>query len=123
MPMVGAGIGEGRLGIRDLEIAGKVPSPDRAAPSLVKEVLSSPGMDLNPATRSVMEPRFGRDFSKVRIHADGQGAESAKAVRANAYTVGNQVAFASGKYAPASTEGRQLLAHKLAHTVQQSRAV
>jgi Domain of unknown function (DUF4157) len=101
-------------------IARKAGSPARAAPSLAKEVLRSPGMELDPAVRSFMEPRFGRDFSKVRIHADGRGAESAKALMAQAYTVGNHMAFGSGKYAPHSNEGKKLLAHELAHTVQQS---
>lgn len=106
----------------EFEIARKADSPARAAPSLVTEVLRSPGMELDPAVRSHMEPSFGRDFSKVRIHADGRGAESAKALMAQAYTVGNHVAFGSGKYAPHSIEGKQLLAHELAHTVQQSPA-
>lgn len=104
------------------KIAGKSGSPAPAALSLVKEVLRSPGMELDPAVRSLMEPRFGRDFSKVRIHADGRGADSAQALMAQAYTVGNHVAFGSGKYAPHSLEGKRLLAHELAHTVQQSRA-
>jgi outer membrane protein OmpA-like peptidoglycan-associated protein len=66
-----------------------------------------------------MEPRFGHDFSNVRIHTGSQAAESARAVNALAYTVGHNVIFGSGQYAPATQAGRQLLAHELAHTVQQ----
>ena len=66
-----------------------------------------------------MEPRFGRDFSGVRIHNDSQAAESARAVDAHAYTVGQHIVFDHGKYEPHSGSGRDLLAHELAHTVQQ----
>jgi hypothetical protein len=66
-----------------------------------------------------MEPRFGRDFSGVRIHSDSQAGESARAVDAHAYTVGQHIVFDHGKYEPHSNSGRDLLAHELAHTVQQ----
>jgi hypothetical protein len=66
-----------------------------------------------------MESRFGRDFSRVRLHTDAAAAESAAAVGALAYTVGQDVVFGDGRYAPATAGGRRLLAHELAHTVQQ----
>lgn len=88
-------------------------------PPLVHEVLRSPGEPLDAATRSFMEPRFGRDFSQVRVHADPKAADSARAVNASAYTVGVHIAFASRRYAPASATGRRLIAHELAHTIQQ----
>jgi hypothetical protein len=66
-----------------------------------------------------MEPSFGHDFSRVRVHADGRAAESAKAVEALAYTVGNHIVFGQDGYAPHTGPGRRLLAHELAHTVQQ----
>jgi hypothetical protein len=66
-----------------------------------------------------MEPRFGCDFSDVRIHTDSQAVNSARAVNALAYTVGRDVVFGSGKYAPNTRNGRRLLAHELTHTVQQ----
>jgi hypothetical protein len=66
-----------------------------------------------------MEPRFGQDFSGVRVHTDAQAAASAGAVRARAYTVGSHIAFASGAYSPATSGGLRLLAHELTHTVQQ----
>jgi outer membrane protein OmpA-like peptidoglycan-associated protein len=94
--------------------------PSRTAPPLVHEVLGSPGRPLDPATRAFMEPRFGHDFSQVRVHTDGRAAESARAVAARAYTVGSAIVFAAGQYAPASGSGRRLLAHELAHTIQQS---
>jgi hypothetical protein len=66
-----------------------------------------------------MEPRFGQDFSQVRVHTDARAAESARAVNALAYTVGNRIVFGAGRYASSTNTGRQLLAHELAHTVQQ----
>jgi len=68
------------------------------------------------------ESRLGHDFAKVRIHADGRAAASARAVGALAFTVGHDVVFADGQYAPRSTAGQKLLAHELAHVVQQSGA-
>jgi hypothetical protein len=67
-----------------------------------------------------MEPRFGHDFSDVRVHTDVRAAESAQAVNALAYTVGRQVVFGAGQYAPGKGWGRELLAHELAHVVQQA---
>ncbi len=89
-------------------------------PSVVQEVLHSPGQPLESATRAFMEPRFGHDFSRVRVHADARAAQSAAAVNAHAYTLGNHVAFAAGEYSLATHRGCQLLAHELAHVVQQS---
>ncbi len=67
-----------------------------------------------------MESRFGHDFSRVRIHTDDRAAASARAVSANAYTVGDQIAFAAGRYSPESPSGRRLIAHELAHVRQQA---
>jgi hypothetical protein len=89
-------------------------------PPVVGQVLSSPGEPLDAATRAFMEPRFGADFSKVRIHADSAAATSAQAINAHAYTVGEQIAFSRGRYAPRTEEGRRLLAHELAHVMQQN---
>ncbi len=90
-----------------------------AQPSPIRAVMSSSGEPLDASTRAFMEPRFGRDFGAVRIHRDSGAAESAKAVNARAYTVGNHVAFASGQFSPGTQEGRRLLAHELTHTIQQ----
>jgi hypothetical protein len=91
-----------------------------SVPSIVHHVLRSPGQPLNPATRAFMEPRFGHDFGQVRVHVGGKAAESARAVNALAYTVGNNVVFGIGKYNPQSEHGNRLLAHELAHVVQQN---
>ncbi|HEY7126521.1 MAG TPA: DUF4157 domain-containing protein [Ktedonobacterales bacterium] len=93
------------------------------APSLVHEVLRSPGQPLDKGTRAVMEPRFGHDFSQVRVHTDAQAAESAQAVNALAYTVGRDVVFGRGQYAPHTNTGRRLMAHELTHVVQQNAAI
>jgi hypothetical protein len=88
-------------------------------PPIVHQVLSSPGQPLDASTRSFMEPRFGHDFSQVRVHADAAAGESARAIQARAYTAGNQVVFDSGAYRPETHEGKELLAHELTHTLQQ----
>jgi hypothetical protein len=88
-------------------------------PRIVQEVLRSPGKPLDANSREFMEPRFGHDFSGVRIHTDSRAAESAQAVNALAYTVGNDLVFGSEQYRPATTEGRRLLAHELTHFIQQ----
>jgi len=79
------------------------------------------GQPLAESERTYFEPRFGADFSQVRVHTDTQAAESARAVNARAFTVGNDVVFASGQYAPGASEGRRLLAHELTHVVQQGK--
>lgn len=89
-------------------------------PSIVHEVLSSSGQPLDAQTRTFMEPRFSHDFSQVRIHTDERAVQSAQAVDALAYTVGQDVVFGAGQYAPASTIGKRLLAHELTHVVQQA---
>ncbi len=90
-------------------------------PLIVHEVLRSPGQPLDAETREFMEPRFEHDFSKVRVHTDEKAAESSSAVNAMAYTVGRDVVFGSGQYAPETGEGRKLMAHELTHVVQQAR--
>lgn len=89
------------------------------APPIVHQVLRSPGQPLDAATRGFFEPRFAHDFSKVRIHADAQAAESAQSVNALAYAVGNNLVFNTGRFSPSTDAGRRLMAHELAHVVQQ----
>jgi len=91
-----------------------------AAPPIVHQVLRSPGRALDSTTRASMERRFGHDFGQVRIHADERAAESARAVNAKAYAVGNDIVFNSGEYQPRSAAGLGSLAHELAHVVQQT---
>jgi hypothetical protein len=90
------------------------------APPVVHEALRGPGRPLDAGVRSFFEPRFGRDFSGVRVHTDDAAARSADAVSARAYAVGRDVVFAKGQYDPHSAEGRHLLAHELSHTIQQA---
>ena len=91
-----------------------------AIPVAVRDVISSTGQPLDSGTRDFMESRFRHDFSQVRVHTDATAAESARAINARAYTVGSDVAFAANEFAPGTQEGRELLAHELAHTVQQA---
>lgn len=93
-----------------------------AAMPLVHEVIASPGQPLDAGTRRFMESRFRHDFSQVRIHDDGKAAESARLLNALAFTVGSEVVFGAGQHRPHTTAGRGLLAHELAHTLQQSNA-
>jgi peptidoglycan hydrolase-like protein with peptidoglycan-binding domain len=78
------------------------------------------GQPLPESVRSFFEPRFGHDFSPVRVHTDRQAAQAAQAVQARAYTLGKDIVFGAGQYAPATIEGKRLLAHELTHTVQQA---
>ncbi len=93
--------------------AGPVPAAVPYAPG------TSAGKPLGAHTTSFMEPRFGYDFSQVRIHDDERAAASAAAINAYAYTVGNNIVFNKGLYAPETERGKKLLAHELAHVVQQ----
>jgi hypothetical protein len=90
------------------------------APPSVRHALNSGGDPLSPDTRAFFEPRFGRDFSDVRVHTGGAAEQSAREVRAHAYTVGCNIVFGSGRFAPETHAGRRLIAHELTHVVQQS---
>ena len=90
-----------------------------AAPPIVHEVLASPGQPLDASTRAFMEPRFGHDFSHVRVHSGQAAEESARQMNARAYTLGQNIVFGADQYAPTTAPGRRLLAHELAHSVQQ----
>lgn len=96
-----------------------MPVSGERVPPIVQDTLGSQGQSLDAATRAFMEPRFGHDFSHVRIHTDARAAESAQAVNALAYTVGRNIAFGKGQYLPSTIHGQKLLAHELAHVVQQ----
>jgi hypothetical protein len=90
------------------------------APPIVHDVLRSSGRPLESPVRAEMEARFGHDFARVRVHTDARAAESARAVDALAYAVGPHVVFDQGRYGPDAREGRELLAHELTHTLQQT---
>ena len=93
-----------------------------SAPPVVRGALDSSGQPLDAETRAFFEPRFGRDFSGVRVHTDTAAASSAKAVNALAYTFGRDIVFDEGAYSPGSPTGKSLLAHELAHVMQQDHA-
>jgi Domain of unknown function (DUF4157) len=102
---------EGKGGARGAEIEGHAAAGIRA--------IRGQGAPLPHAERSFFEPQFGHDFSRVRIHADNRAAGLARALQARAFTVGQDIVFGEGEYAPGSLGGRQVLAHELTHTVQQ----
>jgi hypothetical protein len=89
------------------------------APPIVNEVLRSSGQPLDGDSRAFFESRFNHDFSQIRVHADPRAANSAWAVSALAYTVGNHIVFGTDQYAPQTDAGQHLLAHELTHTLQQ----
>jgi hypothetical protein len=91
-------------------------------PASVHETLRASGQPLDKHIRDRLEPRFGYDFAAVRLHTGASAAASAKEVGAQAYTVGSHVVLASGAYAPPSRKGLRLLAHELAHVIQQRNA-
>ncbi len=97
-----------------------VPPTVRHVPAAVEDVVSSPGKPLEPTLRATMESRFRHDFSRVRMHDDSPAHASAAALGARAYTLGPHIAFARGALDPASDAGARLVAHELAHVVQQS---
>lgn len=80
------------------------------------------GRPLSASTRSLFEPRFGYDFSGVRIHTDSRASETASALKARAFTIGSDIMFGSGEYAPDTDTGQRLMSHELTHVVQQSMA-
>lgn len=82
--------------------------------------LNGGGSSLPATTRAFFEPRFGADFSQVRVHTDSRAAATASSIQAKAFTVGSNIAFGPGQYAPESHQGRQLLAHELTHVIQQN---
>ncbi|MDQ6764155.1 MAG: DUF4157 domain-containing protein, partial [Bacteroidota bacterium] len=98
------------------EISNSVPQVSAA----LHQTLQSSGQALEKATQSFMEWRFGFDFGKVKIHDDSTANQSSKDINAHAYTHGNHIAFAAGKYQPNTDSGRRLLAHELTHVVQQT---
>lgn len=113
--------GEGEKILQGQGLSGRV---SEATPDLESH-LGSPGaggQPLSQSLRAFFEPRFGCDFGQVRVHTDTQAAESARALKARAFTVGHDLVFGPGQYAPGSGKGKRLLAHELAHTIQQTHA-
>ena len=94
----------------------------RRADAAAERVLGRGGRPLDPGARRFMEAGFGRNFGDVRVHTDGAAGHSAAALDAHAYTSGRELVFAHGRYDPSTPAGRRLLAHELAHVVQQRRS-
>ena len=92
-----------------------------AVPRDVRDVIDQPGHPLDTAALARFHASLGHDFSSVRVHTDDRAAASAASRLARAYTIGRDVVFGRGEYAPGTSAGRHLLAHELAHVVQQSR--
>ncbi|GGO94438.1 eCIS core domain-containing protein [Wenjunlia tyrosinilytica] len=88
-------------------------------PAEATTALRGPGRPLDPGTRLLMEQRFGRSFRQIRVHTGAAAASAARAVDAQAFTVGSDIVFGTGRYLPATPHGRGLLAHELAHVAQQ----
>ncbi len=105
-----------------LERAGLSGTGPSAVPPGVHDAVASPGQSLDPATRAFMEPRFGYDFSRVRVHVGEQAGAAARSISARAFTIGSDIVFGADTYRPHTAASRQLLAHELAHVVQQASA-
>jgi hypothetical protein len=89
---------------------------EQEAERMATQIMRAPAADAQPAP----SPHARYDFSQVRIHTDAKAAESARSVQALAYTVGRDIVFGEGQYAPSTAEGKRVLAHELAHVIQQS---
>ncbi|MFZ3167959.1 MAG: DUF4157 domain-containing protein [Candidatus Methanoperedens sp.] len=100
------------------EVQGQTPETTPEIENSIGAIRGS-GQPLPESVRAFYEPRFGRDFSGVRVHTDAKATESAQAVNARAFTVGRDVVFGIGQYTPGTREGRRLLAHELTHVMQQ----
>ena len=111
---------EGKVSQPNLVGPAKIPADD--APGILRDALYSPGRPLDAFARAFFEPRFRADFSRVRIHTGPIAAESARAVNALAYTAGPDIVFREGQSDTGTVPGKRLLAHELAHVVQQSHA-
>jgi hypothetical protein len=98
--------------------------PEFATPNVAARLhaLDGRGSPLPESVRDFFGPRLGHDFGRVRVHSDATAAETARAIGADAFTIGNDVAFAAGRYSPETPAGRRLLAHELVHVAQQGNA-
>jgi hypothetical protein len=110
--------GEEGEGLQAKEVQGQAPL---VTPSVEAGVgsLRGQGQPLSASERAFFEPRFGRDFSQVRVHTGSNAVQLARDLQARAFTFGQNVAFGASQYQPGSSEGRRLMAHELTHTVQQ----
>jgi hypothetical protein len=93
----------------------------KVSPGLESRIhaIRSGGQSLPEYVRSFFEPRFGYDFSLVRVHTDEASAKVTKVLQAQAFTANRDIFFSPGQYQPGTSEGKHLIAHELAHTIQQ----
>ncbi len=103
------------------EVGGETTQGSQAVESRINS-LRDGGQPLPESVRAFFEPRFGHDFSEVRVHLGGAAEQSTRDVNANAYTMGHNIVFGTSQYAPGTIDGRRLIAHELTHVVQQRRA-
>jgi hypothetical protein len=101
-------------------VSGSSSGSMETAPTSVDQVLSDSGRPLDPPLRRDMEQRFDYDFSRVRVHTGTAAEQSARDLDAHAYTAGHDIVFGAGRFEPGTYDGRRLIAHELAHVVQQS---
>jgi hypothetical protein len=87
--------------------------------AMVRETLRGRGEPLEPTTQTEMSRRTGQDLSQVRVHTGERAAASSRAMDAIAYAVGRHIVFGGEMYRPCTGEGQRLLAHELAHVIQQ----
>jgi flagellin-like hook-associated protein FlgL len=109
---------EQRIHQKEFDSATPLVTPSMAAN--IHSMSHHSGSPLPPATRAFFEPRFGADFSQVRVHTGSRAAETSRSINARAFTIGNNIAFGPGQFLPESPSGNQLLAHELTHVVQQT---
>lgn len=102
------------------QAASRVLQSNAIFPPVVHDVLRKSARPLDPSVCTFMEMRFGHDFSNVRLHTDNEAAEAAGTLQARAYTIGHEIVFGDGQYQPATSDGKQLLAHELTHVIQQT---
>ena len=105
--------------LQTLTTSGKAPTISSSLQNRIASLRGS-GQPLSQSELAFFEPRFGNDFSQVRVHADSQAAETAQALNARAFTLGQDIVFGAGQYQPSASEGRLLLAHELTHVMQQT---
>lgn len=118
-PEEGLIIGEDQVFTKRSAASG--PAPPAATESQFHR-LRGGGFPIPSSIRAWIEPRFGYDFSRVQLHTDSQSSRLADSIHARAFTYGPHLVFGEGEYAPETEEGRRLLAHELAHVVQQGKA-
>lgn len=106
--------------LRASSLAATPGGSELAATPMVNDTLGSAGQPLDRGTRRFMESRFGQDFSQVQVHTGDRAAASASAIGARAYASGSHIIFGASQYMPHTRSGRHLLAHELAHVVQQT---